>query len=306
MNNIGKGILSILCFVMFIFAAHAEMELHQPKFPPKEWSISIDLKFSKDFYSKIMRMEKAKYENYSEWQRIEFALNSFGDGSIRMTPDHPFITGKVLEDSYNMGAISSVPMAYMPQQDRALAYKKAFDILAKFDFEDSFRAWGPDTAGITVEFDLDLNGRSVHLSFGKCETVESIPDEVIQMLSIFRRSLPSEYERFFDFLKVPRLSPLSVQEKSQIQKCRVHQEWMKIEEVKVVYGDFFVDPEFLKAKNTLFPNSQFVYWGGGLGGSAEKANVLYCESCREAEKKWYEGQGENFEEILKMYRQEDL
>lgn len=81
---------------------------------------------------------------------------------------------------------------------------------------------------------------------------------------------------------------------------------MEIDTVKLIFGDFYPDSEFVKAKNKLFPNSHYIRWGGGFGASEQTHSIiLYCKACRKAEKQWYEEQGEDFEEVLKEYMQED-
>lgn len=299
MNSTGKVFLGIIS-IFLTCTSCTRMNLHQPDFPPGDWAIDLDLEFSEDLYCKIMKLKEMEFNDYSDSYRIEFDLDN--EGCLKVDPEHPLVTGKILENFRK----EEIPVAYLPQKDLKRSYNKAFEILTRFDFENIYRSNDPDTPGVDVGFMMSVNDRYIIISFGKFEKIESLPSEVIQLLSIFRRNLSPEYDHFFNFLKVPKLSPLSAEERSHLRECQVHKEWMKVDTVKLVVGDICCgSEEFLKAENALFPNSNFIYWGGSFGGSEKSHTItLYCQSCREAEKKWYEEQGEDFEEVLKE-RQED-
>ena len=78
---------------------------------------------------------------------------------------------------------------------------------------------------------------------------------------------------------------LSVEEKRTSRNCQVHQERLRLGVVPIEYG--LVLRSDGEASGS-FPNSNLVYYGGCVVDCYEKAEVLFCQSCRKAELKWNE------------------
>lgn len=72
---------------------------------------------------------------------------------------------------------------------------------------------------------------------------------------------------------------LSVEERRKSLNCEVHQERLLLGVVPIAYG-LFLRPDGVRGP---FPNSNLVYYGGCVADCDEKAEVLFCRSCRNAE-----------------------
>lgn len=169
MNSAGKMYSLIFCFILPAMTAPAGTGLFQPDFPPVDWSIDLRLSFSEDLCCKIMDVNELKRTNHYEWDGIAFELDH--DGTLEVSLNHPFITGKIPENYWGQ----ELPVAYMPQKDLASSYHQAFEIAGTFAFENKYRASLVEISGVDMDFGLRINGRSMYLSFGTMETIESLP-----------------------------------------------------------------------------------------------------------------------------------
>jgi hypothetical protein len=98
---------------------------------------------------------------------------------------------------------------------------------------------------------------------------------------------------------------------TQTRFCEVHGESLKQARVKIIYGHFDLDSEWLE--NTSFPHSnQYILRGCAqisdirADGSCEKKSgakyedVYYCEKCREAENAWLRAKGKKYKPFVRL------
>jgi len=98
--------------------------------------------------------------------------------------------------------------------------------------------------------------------------------------------------------------PASVSDVPQV--CEIHHERLQHGRVRVDYGRFNFDPDWLAgyAPKTLFPNARQFITGGCKTGSDYRddgscvrrdgpkyQDVLYCQKCRDAGKAWLKAKG---------------
>lgn len=101
-------------------------------------------------------------------------------------------------------------------------------------------------------------------------------------------SVEAQTENRFDVtLELPScpdpVKRLSDEEKSRAGVCELHRERLKVGIVPIEYGLILVSDD---DPGRVFPNSKFVYYGGCVAGCHEKAEVLFCPTCRKLESKW--------------------
>jgi hypothetical protein len=179
-------------------------------------------------------------------------------------------------------------IAYLPIADQKLVYENALETIRDFTFTDDFRHRAFDASGIDVELRLEINGRASSARFEKIQPADGLPKSVIQALAALRRNLPAEYTRLFDFLRVPKWDKLPENAAGRHAKCTVHDQWMAVDEVPIIYGLPSSRENYWKAAQALFPNA-YNYLGGGCvttPASPRSAKTLYCPQCRSAEKAW--------------------
>ena|GEM_PF-3529983 len=110
-------------------------------------------------------------------------------------------------------------------------------------------------------------------------------------------TLPYDLTVKYRLPKRPGRAEYSLSGQETDQRCAVHQEYLKRDIVNITYGLTFLSPEAIPA-NESFPNAKsFVsgecvieYRGYESGAkelvSPEFAEVLYCQACRDAQKRW--------------------
>lgn len=113
----------------------------------------------------------------------------------------------------------------------------------------------------------------------KEDSVESVFIPPYRMEVVYRRIAP------LDIILLPRADG-----KIPVEKCEVHGEILQLDIIPVSYGlSVPVDPksyqEYWDARLHLFPHSNLTMDGGCIEGP-ERAEVLYCQKCRDAEAKW--------------------
>ena len=76
-------------------------------------------------------------------------------------------------------------------------------------------------------------------------------------------------------------------------RCQVHDRRTRVGLVPVFYG-LPVKPteEFLGARDSSFPNANFVSWGGCVVGAPTHALVRYCTECRRKQRSWIKKYGD--------------
>jgi hypothetical protein len=80
--------------------------------------------------------------------------------------------------------------------------------------------------------------------------------------------------------------PLSISEAISNRKCEVHGVVLQKDVVPLDYGLIGFDFKEAKARRSLFPHSRFNLNGGCVVDRYTRAEVLYCDQCRKAERGW--------------------
>jgi len=278
-----KLTFTVLLTLLFIFVAtgYGQKTLNKPHFPPQEWQVWLDIDFSEDIVFQILNKKPSPNEFYV-FDNIDFIVDS--DCSLYATRKHPVLTGK-LKRYFSDGLLSS-PISFIPVADQKTIYQHCFEAIEAFDFKDKFEYSGYNVSGIDISLKLEVNGRSIDLKYQKIQQEDSLPQPILRILSLIRRNLPSKFNQLFDFLRVPKLPPLPPEIRNKYSKCKIHHEFMKVDTAKILYGDFLFDEEFCEAQTNLFPNANTQMFSGFEDEEIKKGKVLFCESCRAAEKKW--------------------
>jgi hypothetical protein len=260
--------------------------LARPLFPPQEWAVRIDITLSDDLVLPFLK-EKPSEDDFFSVDWLPFWLQS--KGALHASIHHPVITGDLADDIFD-DYISRGPVVFVPLEDQKLIYAHSFKAAESFDFANNFVHSDPDASGVDVKLELEVNGRSIALAYQKIQPDEKLPPHILMVLASIRRNLPSEYDRLFDFLKVPKLLPLPSDQVQKYAKCRLHDEWMKVGDVPFIYGLLARIEDYDEAEAKLFPNANRFTWGGCVvhQDSPKKVKRLFCSSCRAAEKKWVE------------------
>jgi len=135
---------------------------------------------------------------------------------------------------------------------------------------------------------MRVDGRSATIEYMNWHETDHLPMGLSSLLAIFRKNLPRSFDETFDYLKVPRLPPVLGTSAQQYRMCEIHDEWMKVEDIPIVYGCRLPTDAYAEAKRELFPNARRDY-SGGLTERRDfprTMRALYCESCRSAEDSW--------------------
>jgi hypothetical protein len=278
------------CFFLLVsliyVAGCRHKTLAKPEFPPQTWQFKIDITLSDDLVLPFLK-EKPSEDEFIPVDSLSFWLNSDTlldpDASLLASRSNPVITGVWDEDAFE-DFLDAGPIAFVPVHDQKLIYEYAFQAVEAFEFAHSFAHTDFEASGIDVSLELEVNGRTITLAYQKIQADEKLPENILMVLASIGRNLPSEYDRLFEFLKVPKLPPLPPEQAQKYAKCKLHDEWMKLDEVPVIYGYGGYSTEYEK----LFPGANTFIWAGCMGPA--DANVtsktLFCSSCRAAEKKW--------------------
>lgn len=72
------------------------------------------------------------------------------------------------------------------------------------------------------------------------------------------------------------------------QHCHVHDEELKQQRVPVVFGTRHITGAHLEAMESMFPHASEVYFGPCWEAPPSHREVLYCDACRVAKKRWLE------------------
>lgn len=288
-----KLLLIGLSFLLLL-AGCRQKPLTKPEFPPQTWQLKIDIDLSDDLVLPFLK-EKPPEDEFIPVDSLSFWLNSDTlldpDASLLASRSNPVITGVWDEDAFD-DFLDPGPIAFVPVHDQKLIYEYAFQAVEAFEFAHSFAHTDFEASGIDVSLELEVNGRTITLAYQKIQADEKLPENILMVLASIRRNLPSEYDRLFDFLKVPRLPPLPPEQAQKYAKCKLHDEWMKLDEVPVIYGYGGYSAEYEK----LFPGANTFIWAGCMGpvDANVTAKTLFCTSCRAAEKKWMEEYKEEY------------
>lgn len=90
----------------------------------------------------------------------------------------------------------------------------------------------------------------------------------------FVRAYPQYAHISFDYLWPPDLS------------CPVHNVLLKRDRLRVSYGLFEIDGDYLDARDVRFPFAETEVLGGCTIGDKKHVDVSYCPECRREEKVW--------------------
>jgi hypothetical protein len=89
-------------------------------------------------------------------------------------------------------------------------------------------------------------------------------------------------------IKGGKIQRLSSEERMLLgtKLCEVHSEELKLDVVPIHYGLIRLKADYIKARETQFPQANSSLLGGCIVMDVTKAEVLYCTRCREAESAW--------------------
>ena len=259
------------------------VEINAPPYPPQKWQLTITFSFSRDIFLQFL---DDKPKNPECVMPESLNLWMLGDAAIRGSSFHPVVTHRTGKNGF--GSFGSEALSFVPQSDQAGIYSNACRVLRAFSYAESFAFTNYDASGIDLTVDLQVNGRSLSVKYDKLQRNQILPGGVADLLALMRRNLPPSYDRLFDSLLVPRLPPLEGKEASQYLKCELHNEWMKIGDIPIVYGLLMRDEASQKAEKQIFPNANTSTAGGCVSSpdSPKEEKTLYCETCRHSQKAW--------------------
>jgi hypothetical protein len=283
---------SLCCFICGLFTfltatAFAQTSPPAPAFPPKQWQVWLQMNLSKDLLHQFLEDKPAKDEFYY-FEGMDFWLDA--EGGLKAPRKHPVLTGKIPSNNFadRESVIGGGAICHIPKRDQKEIYEKALETVRSFRFVDDFKPETYDASGIDLMLRVEINGRSFSVDYRKLQVADGLPKPVLEILACMRRGLPKDYDRFFNFLRVPKLAALPPEEAEKFAQCLVHKEWMKSEEVTISYGFPAPREKYWKAAGIQFPNARYYIHAGCVitPGSPKSGQVLYCNSCRAAEKAW--------------------
>jgi hypothetical protein len=277
-------LLYIFAILLSAACVCAKAELNIPPYPPQQWRLSVNFRFSTDVLVKFLDKKPSKDQLFGP-DMLDLWLTD--DGEIRGSSTHPVLTHKLSE-----GFIvrDSSAIAYVPQADQRTIYSNVCAVLHSFHFVNSFSRTNFDDSGIDITVDVEVNGQGMSVKYDKVQAKDGLPREVASLLAVLRRSLPSTYSGLFDYLHVSKLPALSDEVANKYRQCQLHREWMTIGDVSIAYGFPIIDKAYSKAEKKLFPHANLYSAGGCVVSpdSPKTEKVLYCSSCRKAEAEWQE------------------
>lgn len=282
-NRYNSGWLWVIVAVLLfaISGQGADEGLKKPDPMPNDVSIIINLLCHGDLVRELMRDEPPD----DKWISPEMlSLSISGDGAVDGLKNSLLLEG-VRKNRFARFSLTST-FAYMPQADVKRMHDQAFEAIRAFAFESQRDPGKRGRGDFDISFSLIINGRSIEISYRDVDRSEKLQKPLLDILSLVGRTLPREYERLWALLNVPEPPPLDGTLAEQYTKCEVHNEWMKVDTVPIHYGYPIINEEYNKASSTLFPNVRLYTLGGCVTGGSENQMVLYCPSCRAAEKKW--------------------
>lgn len=262
----------------------AQRQLAVPAFPPSDWYVSLQVNPSKDLVFKII--DRKPPEEWVFFTGLNFSLDA--KGALQAPRKHPVITGTVPNGSERISefGLRDEPVTYVPLKDQKAVYDLAVEGVRSFAFTNAPKP-RPDASGVDLDVRLEVNGRTLEVRYQKLSP-DGCPEPVLSLLAILRRHLPADYNRLFDFLKVPKLEALSAEEAQKFAQCSLHKETMKTNEVRVYYGLPDVSNPYWKVRGVEFPNANSSVHAGCVSTpeSPDVRQVLFCEKCRKAEEAW--------------------
>ncbi len=277
-----KCLVYLLAILLYGTFQNANAEISLPTYPPQQWRLTVRFTLSRDLVAGFLH-KKPSENDYSSSEMLSLWLS---DGAISGSTTHPLLTGKRSEEF--LGGMDMAAIGYVPQLDLPAIYATTGEALRAFHFVDTFSHTNWNDSGIDIAIDLEINGRSLAITYNKLQAKDGLPPQVGALLGLMRRSLPACYSNFFNYLKVPQLPALTGQESTQYRQCELHHEWMVAGDVSIAYGLLIHDKAYSKAHQKLFPNAH-LYSAGGcvvMAGSPKQEKALYCPSCRKAEAEW--------------------
>jgi hypothetical protein len=279
--------LAVGTVILMNWPAPAQTSLRAPEFPPKEWSLWIRINLSKDLLHQFLEKKPDKNE-FFHVEDVDFWLDS--KGGLRAPRSHPVLTGKLPGNNRadRETIIGGGSIAHVPLKDQQSIYGFSLESVRSFHFLEEFKQPDYDASGVDLDLRLEINGRSFSIAYRKIQVQDGLPKPIMDILATLRRSLPSEYDRFFNLLSVSKLAALRPDEADKFAQCPVHSEWMKAAEVPISYGFPAPREKYWNAAPVLFPNARNYIHAGCVvtTGSPKSGQALYCASCRTAEKVW--------------------
>jgi hypothetical protein len=279
-----KRFITIICIGFQVALVTAKAELTLPPYPPQDWYLSIRFTFSQNIFLSFLNKKPGKDQYISN---NSLSISIFHGCNIKGSTLHPVLTGKVTK-GYDNTLTGFECIGFIPKADQSATYSAAFNAIKSFNFTQESLNTDYDSPGIDISIDMQINGRSISVQYNKLKKSDDLPAGLSDLLALLRRNLPANHDRLLDYLKVPKLPPLSGDAAVQYKKCEVHNEWMKVDEIPIAYGLPSYDKKYTEARDKLFPNANTYSCGVCCVSpdSPEKEKALYCESCRKAKIEW--------------------
>jgi hypothetical protein len=279
-----------MCFaivVLQVSASRLNAEVIFPPYPPQQWNLTVTFDFSEDVLRKFLdeKPDKDEFFNFGL-----FMISVSDDFSIEGPSAHPVLTHKISKGRYGAHDLST--LGFVPLSDHSAIYSNSCKALKAFRFADAPTNTDYDAPGIKITAKLEINGTSFSAEYPRLQKQVHLPEDLVPLLSLLRRNLPASYDRLLDYMRVPKLPPLSGDSANQIRKCQLHNEWMKVGDVPKIYGLISAPKSYPQVQKTLFPNAESCSFGGCCSSpdSPKSEKVLYCESCRKAANEWEKNQ----------------
>ena len=274
---------TIVCIVIQAALISAKAELTLPAYPPQEWRLSITFNFSRDVLLSFLDTKPGKHQLFNP---DTLFLWFSGDCEIRGSTSHPVLARKLQKDGF--GAMRFEAIGFVPEIDQSVIYSNAFAAIESFAFTQSFAHTNYNASGVDISINMEVNGRSISIKYDRWQESDALPSGVADLFTFIRRHLPSNYNGLFDYLRVPKLTPLTGDAANHYRRCEVHDEWMKVGDSTIIYGMPCYDKAWSEARRRLFPRASTYSSGGGVvsQGRPKNAKTIYCESCRKAGAEW--------------------
>lgn len=238
--------ISFVCLLLAAGRGGAEIRTEPPD---GRWSLEMSLM--------LPDLERSP----RDWESCRLALDS--DGRVAVSPGE-FVT-------------------FLPEAHALTAYRHAIKTFNAFTFEPRVRGKGP---GTEIQLELSVAERKLKCSFERVLDGARPPGDLPALLALLAGYLPESRLKYFRRLALTKAPAPIPEAERQYAECRAHQVRMQPKRVPC-YPDILVTylPQYLEARNKLFPNSNMEVYGYPSRDS-QTLLCLVCEKCVEAERRW--------------------
>ena len=260
----------------------AEVVLEEAFVEPERWSVRVVIYLSDESKVRLVGEDERAEDDVMNARKMAFEVH--GDGRVLADQTHPWVRRDWGRDAVTWAEWTSYPIGFMPAVDQRMVLIAGREAVSDYRAAEEAGEIEGAAADQVAMIDLILRedgdtGWAVHRVNADRLGELGLMQDVFTGL---RRSLPVEFDRLFDLLRVEEPAWLDAAVAGEYERCPLHGEWMVPGDTKITYGTISLRPPVDNGIDYhLYPQANLSRWGGGMSGRQKLARTLYCDTCRE-------------------------